>query len=46
MKTSQESYSVFLVDDDKMFLSSLKNTLNQQFKSGIEVSTFTAVKTA
>jgi two-component system OmpR family response regulator len=41
MKTSQDSYSVFLVDDDKMFLSSLKNTLTQQFRSGLEVSTFT-----
>jgi two-component system OmpR family response regulator len=42
MKTSQDSYSVFLVDDDKMFLSSLKNTLNQQFRSGVEISTFTS----
>jgi two-component system OmpR family response regulator len=41
MSTSRDSYSVFLVDDDKMFLSSLKNTLNQQFKSGVVVSTFT-----
>ncbi len=40
MKTSRDSYSIFLVDDDKMFLSSLKNTLNQQFRSGVEVSTF------
>jgi len=42
MKTSQNSFSVFLVDDDKMFLSSLKTSLTQQFKSGIEVSTFTS----
>jgi len=42
MKTSQDSYSVYLVDDDKMFLSSLKNSLTQQFKSGVEVSTFTS----
>ena len=41
MKT-QDSVSVFLVDDDKMFLSSLKNTLSSEFKSGIEVSTFTS----
>jgi DNA-binding NtrC family response regulator len=42
MKTSQNSFSVFLVDDDKMFLSSLKTSLTQQFKSGIEVSMFTS----
>ncbi|HTA83957.1 MAG TPA: response regulator [Bacteroidia bacterium] len=40
MKTN-DSFSVFLVDDDEMFLSSLKNTLSSEFKSGIEVSTFT-----
>lgn len=40
MKTSAP-FSVFLVDDDKMFLSSLKNTLSSQFKSDIEISTFT-----
>ncbi len=39
MKT-KDSFSVFLVDDDKMFLSSLKNTLNSEFKSGLEISTF------
>jgi two-component system OmpR family response regulator len=42
MKTSQQPYSVFLVDDDKMFLSSLKNSLSQQFNSGIEFSTFSS----
>jgi len=42
MKTSQEAYSVFLVDDDKMFLSSLKNNLAQNFNSGVELSTFTS----
>lgn len=42
MKTSQDSYSVFLVDDDRMFLSSLKNTLLQQFKANVEFSTFTS----
>lgn len=41
MKT-KESISVFLVDDDKMFLSSLKNTLNSEFKNNIEVSTYTS----
>jgi len=40
MKT-QDSISVFLVDDDKMFLSSLKNTLDSEFKKGLEISTFT-----
>lgn len=40
MKTSAP-LSVFLVDDDKMFLTSLRNTLNMQFKSAIEISTFT-----
>jgi two-component system OmpR family response regulator len=40
MKT-QDSFSVFLVDDDKMFLSSLKNTLKSEFKSNIDVATFT-----
>jgi two-component system OmpR family response regulator len=40
MKTNN-SFSVFLVDDDKMFLSSLKNTLTSEFKTSIEVSTFT-----
>lgn len=33
---------MFLVDDDKMFLSSLKNILSQQFNSGIRFSTFTS----
>jgi len=42
MRTSNDSYSVFLVDDDTMFLSSLKNSLSQNFKSGVEVSTFTS----
>ena len=34
-------FSVFLVDDDAMFLASLKNTLKSEFKTGVEVSTFT-----
>lgn len=29
--TAQGEYTVFLVDDDKMFLASLKNSLEQQF---------------
>jgi DNA-binding NtrC family response regulator len=41
MNTANDSYSIFLVDDDKMFLSSLKNSLDKQFKSGVEVVTFT-----
>jgi two-component system, OmpR family, response regulator len=40
MKT-QDKYSVFLVDDDKMFLASLKNSLQQQFGSSLEVSEYT-----
>lgn len=38
---ANESFSVFLVDDDKMFLSSLKNTLSSEFKNKVEISTFT-----
>lgn len=34
--------SVFLVDDDRMFLSSLKYDLNDKFKSDIHISTFTS----
>jgi two-component system OmpR family response regulator len=41
MKT-QDSFSVFLVDDDKMFLSSLKNALSNEFKTKLEISTFTS----
>jgi two-component system OmpR family response regulator len=39
MKT-QDSFSVFLVDDDNMFLSSLKNTLSSEFKSSIDIAMF------
>ena len=42
MKILNDSYSVFLVDDDKMYLSSLKSTLSSQFAPRIEVSTFTS----
>jgi two-component system OmpR family response regulator len=37
----QGEYSVFLVDDDKMFLTSLKNSLVQQFGKSIKISEFT-----
>ena len=36
----QGEYSVFLVDDDKMFLTSLKNSLLQQFGKSLKVSEF------
>jgi two-component system OmpR family response regulator len=39
MSTKNE-YSVFLVDDDKMFLTSLKNNLNQQFGTTLKVSEY------
>jgi two-component system OmpR family response regulator len=39
MNTRNE-YSVFLVDDDKMFLTSLKNSLRQQFGSALKVSEY------
>jgi two-component system, OmpR family, response regulator len=34
-------YSVFLVDDDKMFLVSLKNSLEHQFGKSLKVSEYT-----
>jgi two-component system OmpR family response regulator len=36
----QGEYSVFLVDDDKMFLTSLKNSLQQQFGKQLKVSEY------
>lgn len=42
MKTNQKPLSVFLVDDDKMFLSSLKYDLNRKFKSAIHTTAFTS----
>ncbi len=33
-------FSVFLVDDDKMFLASLKNSLQQQFGKAVRVSEY------
>jgi two-component system, OmpR family, response regulator len=38
---TQKQYSVFLVDDDRMFLTSLKNTLQKQFGSLLKISEFT-----
>ncbi|HTB31512.1 MAG TPA: response regulator [Bacteroidia bacterium] len=42
MKTmvAKNEYSVFLVDDDKMFLTSLKNSLQQQFGPTLKVSEY------
>ncbi len=39
METTNKSLSVFLVDDDRMFLLSLKNELKRRFKN-ITLSTF------
>lgn len=39
--STQSEYSVFLVDDDKMFLTSLKNSLQQQFGALLKISAFT-----
>ena len=38
---TQNEYSVFLVDDDKMFLTSLKNSLQKQFGGLLKISEFT-----
>ena len=40
MKATDKPISVFLVDDDQMFLTSLTHPLNQKFKSKIEISSF------
>jgi two-component system OmpR family response regulator len=40
MKNVNQSLSVFLVDDDAMFLTALKHKLREKFKSGIKISTF------
>src|ERR1051326_1906596 len=37
-----EPIPVFLVDDDRMFLSSLKYDLGEKFKSDIRITTFTS----
>jgi DNA-binding NarL/FixJ family response regulator len=40
MKTSDKSLSVFLVDDDTLFLTALKHHLREKFKSAIKIHTF------
>jgi two-component system OmpR family response regulator len=40
MDAKKNEYSVFLVDDDKMFLAALKNSLQQQFGSSLKVSEY------
>jgi two-component system OmpR family response regulator len=37
---AQNPYSVYLIDDDKMFLTSLKNSLQQAFGSRITLSEY------
>lgn len=37
---ARNEYSVFLVDDDKMFLAALRNTLVQQFGTSLKVSEY------
>jgi two-component system OmpR family response regulator len=37
---AKNEYSVFLVDDDKMFLTSLRNSLQQQFGTTLKVSEY------
>ena len=37
---NQRQYSVYLVDDDKMFLASLKNSIQQQFGETLKISEF------
>jgi two-component system OmpR family response regulator len=39
---STDSFSVFLVDDDRMFLSTLKDTLDTEFKNKLDISIFTS----
>jgi len=41
MKTIDKPISVFLVDDDNMFLSSLSHSLDDKFKSKVEINSFT-----
>jgi two-component system OmpR family response regulator len=40
MKTKDKPISIFLVDDDKMFLSLLMHALDEKFKSKIDITTF------
>lgn len=42
MKSTYEPISVFLVDDDRLYLVSLKNHLEEKFKSDITVQMFTS----
>jgi two-component system, OmpR family, response regulator len=39
---TQNTYSVFLVDDDKMFLTSLRNNLQQKFGNALKISEFSS----
>lgn len=39
---TQDAYSVFLVDDDKMFLTSLKNTLQKKFGNLLKISEYSS----
>ena len=41
MKTNGNPFIIFLVDDDKLFLSSLMHKLNERFKTEIKIITFT-----
>jgi DNA-binding NarL/FixJ family response regulator len=40
MKNKDNALSVFLVDDDRMFLTALKQKLTDKFKATIKISTF------
>ncbi len=40
METTDKPISVFLVDDDKMFLSSLAHSLSKKLKSKIKINSF------
>ncbi|HXC04270.1 MAG TPA: response regulator [Bacteroidia bacterium] len=40
MKNAGNTLSVFLVDDDPLFVTAIKHKLREKFKSGIRVSTF------
>lgn len=41
---TQSTYSVFLVDDDRMFLTSLKNNLQKKFGSLLKISEYTSAE--
>jgi two-component system OmpR family response regulator len=40
MKNSDNTLSLFLVDDDVMFLSALRHKIHEKFKSTLHISTF------